>query len=156
MGLVPPHFPNGLWGQRSQQGPWGGWSCTQLSVPILCTLTSQGHPSGWILSYPSAHPELPSVCLSASLWTPPAPNKILVFTGRAGSQLRSRSPGALPSPGGTWLCPPLCWYKGSQAGEGRGPRPSRCLSRPGSQHGEWWEGQGWRHSLAKLGTRHLD
>lgn len=60
--------------------------------------------------------------LSISLWAPPAPYKISAFTGRERPQLRSGSPLASPSPGGAWLCPPLCWFKRKtgMGGEGSG------------------------------------
>lgn len=77
-----------------------------------------------LLPIPSCHPSVPqSLC-----GLPPAPDEILVFTGRSWSQLRSRSPGALPSPGGSGFGPLCAGTKGSWAGMGRGQRPSRCLS----------------------------
>lgn len=102
----------------------------------------KGTPSA-VISYPAAHPRLPSVCLSIPLWGPPAPYEILAFTGRAWSQLRSGSPGASPSPGGTWLCPVLCRYKRKRRQGKEGVRDLAGVCRcPGSQRGEWWEGRG--------------
>ena len=118
----------------------GEGEAASRSTPSSCAPPPQRQPSA-VISYPAGHPGLPSVCLPISLRGPPSPAKILAFTGRAWSQLRSGSPGASPLPGGAWLRPILCWYKRKkgQGREGVGDLAGVCRC-PGSQRGEWWEG----------------
>lgn len=163
MGLVlppPPHPPWAL-GTKILAESLGRVELHSAlsSVSLSCAPSPQGHPlgccPGWILSYPSAHPELPSVCLSISLWTP-APYKILAFTGTVWSQLRSRSPG--PSLARWDLALSrfvLVQKEARQAREGVQGLAGVCRC-PGSQHGECWEGRGATSFIVELGTRHLD
>lgn len=108
--------------------------------PYLVYPRSQGHllwaaalegSSLILLPILSCHP---SVCQSLC-GSPPAPYKILVFTGRPWSQLRSGSP-APPTRWALALSPFVLVQK--EAGQGWGGVPGlagvcRC---PGSQHGE--------------------